>query len=49
MKAEGDKIIFENRKEVESIQKALEEHLKANDNEGAKRLCDLLDVMLLNW
>jgi len=49
MRAEGDKIIFESCKEIESIQIALEEYLKARENKDVKRLNDLLDVMHLNW
>lgn len=49
MRVEGDRIIFESRREIESIQIALEEYLKASENKDVKRLNDLLDVMHLNW
>lgn len=53
MKLEMDKIIFEDRCEVDEIENALEmfarEHPKAGSIETVTKLSKLLDAMYMSW
>lgn len=53
MQKNMDKIRFESRYEIDEVVEALEtftkEHPNARQKDTVKRLCDLLDVMYMEW
>lgn len=53
MKLDMDKIVFEDRTEIDEIASALDtflkEHPEAREKESAKKLMNMLDSMYMSW